>query len=96
MTSITYVTKFQGIFISKKMTLSDDKQDPLTCSTQVTRWNSNIMKIWQHMEIEPIKTPENKERGQRYVFYNYRVYLDMSLRFVAVCSSSLPLCLAGI
>ena len=34
-TPIYYVTKFQGIFISKKMTLSDDKQDPLTCSTQV-------------------------------------------------------------
>ena len=33
--SITYVTKFQGIFISQKMTLSggggDDKQGPLTC-----------------------------------------------------------------
>ena len=32
-TSITYMTKFQGIFISQKMTLSpgdDDKQGPLT------------------------------------------------------------------
>ena len=33
-TSITYVTKFQGIFISQKMTShegGDDKQGPLTC-----------------------------------------------------------------
>ena len=31
-TPIYYVTKFQGIFISQKMTLwPDDKQDPLTC-----------------------------------------------------------------
>ena len=31
-TPITYVTMFQGIFISQKMTLSPgDKQRPLTC-----------------------------------------------------------------
>ena len=31
MTSISYVANFQGIFISPKMTLRDDKQRPLTC-----------------------------------------------------------------
>ena len=38
-TPIYYVTKFQGIFISQKMTLlPDDKQGPLTCvATQVKR-----------------------------------------------------------
>ena len=39
-TPIYYMTKFQGIFISEKMTLwpGDDKHDPLTCvaSPQVT------------------------------------------------------------